>query len=112
MYGDSAARRLCVEFSLPPGTTPLLRTQLSNHRSFPTLFPSLAVTDMNAAEEGDLRIIKRVDINGSATGALQVFHNGAFGAVCNNQFSAVDADVACRQLGFNGGTPLPLALDA
>ena len=98
---------LCGMFhcSGPPDAAPLLRRQLSDYLPFPT------VTDLTAAEEGDLRIISRVDINGFATGALQVFHNGAFGAVCNNQFSAVDADVACRQLGFTGGTSLPLALD-
>ena len=81
-------------------------THSSNHQSFPT------VTDLNCAEEGDLRIIDRVDINGFATGSLQVYHDGAFGAVCNNQFGVVDADVACRQLGFTGGTSLPLALEA
>lgn len=66
---------------------------------------------MCAAEEGDLRLISRLDINGFATGALQVFHDGAFGAVCSNNFGPSDADVACRQLGFVGGAPLPLALD-
>eukprot|EP00892_Ulva_mutabilis_P005573 jgi/Ulvmu1/3388/UM016_0004.1 len=61
-------------------------------------------------EEGDLRLVSRVDINGFATGALQVFHNGAFGAVCDNQFGPAEADVACRQLGFIGGADLPLAI--
>ena len=60
------------------------------------------------AEEGDLRLINREDVNGFATGSLQVFLNGGWGAVCNNKFSSIDADVACRQLGFVGGTDLPL----
>eukprot|EP00892_Ulva_mutabilis_P007276 jgi/Ulvmu1/4920/UM202_0005.1 len=63
------------------------------------------------AEEGDLRLAGRLDINGYATGALQVFHDGAFGAVCGNTFDEVDAEVACRQLGFSGGVHLPLAVD-
>eukprot|EP00892_Ulva_mutabilis_P005581 jgi/Ulvmu1/3395/UM016_0011.1 len=67
-------------------------------------------TLLPAADEGDLRLVSRVDINGFATGSLQVFHNGAFGAVCENQFGATEADVACRQLGFVGGTSLPLAI--
>ena len=63
------------------------------------------------AGDGDLRLVGRVDINGFATGALQVFIEGAFGAVCNTAFGPVDAGVACRQMGFAGGTALPLVLD-
>ena len=63
------------------------------------------------AEEGDLRIVNRVDVNGFVTGALQVFLNGAFGAVCSKAFDAVDADVACRQMGFVGGTSIDTAID-
>lgn len=62
------------------------------------------------AGEGDLRLFSRVDVNGFATGALQVFLDGAFGAVCVNLFDPADADVACRQMGFVGGTTIPLAL--
>ena len=62
-------------------------------------------------EEGDLRLVDRLDINGFATGALQVFIDGAFGAVCNTLFGPLDAEVACRQMGFAGGTDLPLALN-
>eukprot|EP00892_Ulva_mutabilis_P012288 jgi/Ulvmu1/9431/UM051_0059.1 len=61
------------------------------------------------AEEGDLRLVARVVVNGFATGALQVFLDGDFGAVCVNTFDPADADVACRQMGFSGGTALPLA---
>ena len=53
--------------------------------------------------EGDLRLVRQVSTNGFTTGALQVFHDGAFGAVCNVGFDSVDADVACRQLGFPVG---------
>ena len=62
------------------------------------------------AEEGELRLVGRVDVNGFSTGAVQVFHNGAFGAVCIEGFDAAAADVACRQLGFVGGTDIPLAI--
>ena len=63
-------------------------------------------------EEGDLRLVDRVDINGFATGALHVFIEGAFGAICNTLFRPLDAGVACRQMGFAGGTALPLELEA
>ena len=62
-------------------------------------------------EEGDLRLVDRVDINGFATGALQVFIDGEFGGVCNTLFGPPDAEVACRQMGFTGGAALPLELD-
>ena len=47
--------------------------------------------------------MSRVDVNGFATGALQVFIEGAWGAVCSSNFDNVDAAVACRQLGFSAG---------
>lgn len=59
-------------------------------------------------EEGQLRLVSRVDINGFATGALQVVVNGEYGAVCSQSFGGAEADVACRQLGFLGGSALPL----
>ena len=62
-----------------------------------------------AGSEGDLRLVRREDGNGFATGALQIFHDGAFGAICSNSFNEIAADVACRQLGFLGGTIAPNA---
>eukprot|EP00892_Ulva_mutabilis_P008500 jgi/Ulvmu1/6021/UM260_0005.1 len=64
-----------------------------------------------AADEGDLRLVSRLDINGFATGALEILHNGAFGAVCSARFDSSDAVVACRQMGFVGGTALPRAIN-
>lgn len=61
------------------------------------------------AEEGDLKLVGRMDVNVYATGAVQVFQDGAFVAVCKTCFDAVAANVACRQLGFMSGTVSPLA---
>ena len=58
-------------------------------------------------EEGAVRLVSRVDVNGFATGALQVFSEGAWGAVCTTNFDDRDAVVACRQLGFTGGLRQP-----
>eukprot|EP00892_Ulva_mutabilis_P004913 jgi/Ulvmu1/2794/UM141_0001.1 len=58
------------------------------------------------AEEGELRLVGRVDVNGFATGGVQVFLNGAFGAVCTQNFGAPEARIACRQLGFPSGVVL------
>lgn len=58
---------------------------------------------MCCAEEGDLRLVSRREANGYVIGAVQVFLDGAFGTVCGALFNNVNADVACRQLGFVGG---------
>ena len=67
--------------------------------------PSACCASIGAvlAAEGDLRLVDRVDINGFATGALQVFVDGSFGAVCSSRFSHEEAEVACRQMGFVSG---------
>eukprot|EP00892_Ulva_mutabilis_P005896 jgi/Ulvmu1/3679/UM017_0095.1 len=59
------------------------------------------------ADEGAARLVSRIDVNGYATGAIQVFCEGAWGAVCTSNFDDVDATVACRQLGFASGVRQP-----
>lgn len=53
------------------------------------------------------RLVDRVDVNGCATGTLQVFCECACGAVCTTSFDDRDAQVACRQLGFAAGISTP-----
>ena len=52
---------------------------------------------------GDLRLVAR---NGQTSpsltaGRLEVYYNGQWGTVCNDEFFSTEAEVACRQLGFS-----------
>ena len=50
-------------------------------------------------DDGELRLADGPDEN---SGRLEVFLNGEWGTICDDQFGQEDANVACRQLGFAG----------
>lgn len=60
------------------------------------------------AAEGNLRVVGGI-INGALTGRLEVYHGGVWGTICDDVFSNNNnaAGVACRQLGYAGGQPIP-----
>ena len=48
--------------------------------------------------DGKLRLI---DGDNPSSGRLEILKNGVWGTVCSAHFDKTDADVACKQMGYN-----------
>ena len=60
----------------------------------------LAVTIAECATNGEVKLTGENGANTTA-GRVEVFLNGTWGTVCGRKWGALDAQVACRQLGFD-----------
>jgi len=68
-------------------------------------------TFLRNVQEGDLRLAGGVIDSGltDAEGLIEVYHDGAWGSVCNHKWTIKDAEVTCKQLGYMQGTTTWLA---
>lgn len=41
---------------------------------------------------------------GGDSGRLEIYSNGEWGTLCDDEFDQTDADVVCQQLGYNGAS--------
>ena len=109
--GDEVSWRVAAEIDssvtgythgrLDAGTTYHYRVTAANRVGPSAPSASVSGTTLSALADGILRL---QDGNTEYEGRLEVHLNGRWGTVCRDGFDEVDADMACRDLGYGRST--------
>ena len=74
------------------------------HSPYNIITSLLADVQSDNCSHGDVQIASRSDDTTtlSSEGRLEVCVNGVWGTVCDLRFGTGDAEVACKQMGYDG----------
>ncbi|XP_072015172.1 scavenger receptor cysteine-rich domain-containing group B protein-like [Amphiura filiformis] len=81
-------------FEIPRGRTSTITLTVAGELGYGA-FCSFTVSVIESAPEGSLRLVKGLD-----QGRVEIYHDGAWGTVCDDGWGTEEAAVVCRQLGL------------
>ena len=77
-----------------------------SYRTYYICVETLYITISPLCPIGQGQIVRLVNSNNNTVsqyeGRIEIFHNGTWGTICDHDWDQVDAQVACRMLGFSG----------
>ena len=89
------------------GTLPAGVSEGSPSESLVTIYDDDLPVTLGGNRPGDLRLVDGTMTDGAGNlceGRLEIYYDGQWGTICDDYWTKENADVACRVLGFAGGS--------